>query len=42
MDMDLVVGIMQQSLTMVLLLSAPMLLIGLIVGLIVSVFQSTT
>ena len=42
MDMDLVVGIMQQSLTMVLLLSAPMLLIGLIVGLIVSVFQATT
>lgn len=42
MDMDVVVGIMQQSLTMVLLLSAPMLIIGLGVGLIVSVFQATT
>ena len=42
MNMEMVISIMQQSLTMILLLSAPMLLIGLIVGLIVSVFQATT
>jgi len=42
MDMDIVVGVMQQSLTMVLLMSAPMLLIGLTVGLLVSIFQATT
>ncbi|MBP2026412.1 flagellar biosynthetic protein FliQ [Acetoanaerobium pronyense] len=42
MDMDIVVGVMQQALTMVLLMSAPMLLIGLTVGLLVSIFQATT
>lgn len=42
MGMDIVVGVMQQALTMVLLMSAPMLLIGLTVGLLVSIFQATT
>lgn len=42
MDIDVVVTIIQQAALMILLLSAPMLLIGLAVGLIVSVFQATT
>lgn len=42
MNMEMVISIIQQSLTMIMLLSAPMLLIGLIIGLIVSVFQATT
>ena len=42
MDIDVVVNIIQQAALMVLMLSAPMLLIGLCVGLIVSVFQATT
>lgn len=42
MDIDVVVTIIQQASLMILLLSAPMLLIGLTVGLIVSVFQATT
>ena len=42
MDIDVVVNIIQQAALMILLLSAPMLLIGLAVGLIVSVFQATT
>lgn len=42
MDIDVVVNIIQQAALMIFLLSAPMLLIGLSVGLIVSVFQATT
>ena len=42
MDIDVVVNIIQQGALMILLLSAPMLLIGLVVGLIVSIFQATT
>ena len=42
MDIDVVVNIIQQAALMTLLLSAPMLLIGLVVGLIVSIFQATT
>ena len=42
MDIDVVVTIIQQAALMILLLSTPMLLIGLAVGLIVSVFQATT
>lgn len=42
MDVDVVVNIIQQAALMILLLSAPMLLIGLVVGLIVSIFQATT
>lgn len=42
MDIDVVVNIIQQASLMILLLSAPMLLIGLVVGLVVSIFQATT
>ena len=42
MDIDVVVNIIQQGALMILLLSAPMLIIGLVVGLIVSIFQATT
>lgn len=42
MDVDVVVLIFQQAAFMILLLSAPMLVIGLGVGLLVSVFQATT
>lgn len=42
MDIDVIVSIFQQAVTMILLISAPMLLIGLTVGLIVSIFQATT
>ena len=42
MDIAVVVNIIQQAALMILLLSAPMLLIGLVVGLIVSIFQATT
>lgn len=42
MSMESVISVIQQAVTMILLLSAPMLLIGLTVGLMVSVFQATT
>ena len=42
MDIDIVVNVIQQASLMILLLSAPMLLIGLVVGLAVSIFQATT
>lgn len=42
MDVDVVVSIFRQAVTMILLISAPMLLIGLLVGLVVSIFQATT
>ncbi|QXM06136.1 flagellar biosynthesis protein FliQ [Crassaminicella indica] len=37
-----IIDLMQQAMTNVILLSAPMLVLGLIVGLAVSVFQATT
>lgn len=42
MNMETVISVIQESVTMILLISAPMLLIGLLVGLLVSVFQATT
>lgn len=42
MDVDVVINIFSQAVTMILLMSAPMLLIGLGVGLIISIFQATT
>ncbi|OPJ57102.1 flagellar biosynthesis protein FliQ [Alkalithermobacter paradoxus] len=42
MDINSVVHLGQQTLTMILLLSAPVLLLSLLVGLIVSIFQATT
>ncbi len=42
MDEVLVLDIFQQAMLHVIMLSAPMLLIGLLVGLAVSIFQATT
>lgn len=42
MNADVVVSVISQAVTMILMISAPMLLIGLAVGLIVSIFQATT
>ncbi|MDD6163070.1 flagellar biosynthesis protein FliQ [Anaerovibrio slackiae] len=42
MSGDLVIQMAQEALRMVLLISAPMLGLGLLVGLAVSVFQATT
>ncbi len=42
MSGDLVVQLAQQALVIVLIVAAPMLGLGLIVGLMVSVFQATT
>lgn len=42
MSGDLVIQLAQQALMIVLLVSAPMLGLGLVVGLAVSVFQATT
>jgi flagellar biosynthetic protein FliQ len=42
MSGDVVIQMAQQALMMVLLISAPMLGLGLAVGLLVSVFQATT
>ena len=42
MSGDLVIQLAQEALMIVLLVSAPMLGLGLIVGLLVAVFQSTT
>ena len=42
MSADLVIQLGQEALMIVLLVSAPMLGLGLIVGLMVSVFQATT
>lgn len=42
MDADFVIGLAGQAVYTVLKASAPMLVIGLVVGLIVSIFQATT
>ncbi len=42
MSLDFVVGIMAESIRVTLLLSAPVLLVGLIVGLVISLFQAVT
>lgn len=42
MDVNFVISVAQQAITMVLLISAPMLIFGLVVGLMVSIFQATT
>jgi len=42
MDFDLVVRIVRDSLLQILLLAAPMLGIGMFVGLLISIFQATT
>lgn len=42
MSGDLVIQLAQEALLMVMLISAPMLGLGLLVGLLVSIFQATT
>ncbi|MDR0454622.1 MAG: flagellar biosynthesis protein FliQ [Deferribacteraceae bacterium] len=42
MDADLVISLMIQTLQIAVLAAAPMLLFGLVVGLIVSIFQAVT
>ena len=42
MDADLVVSLMMSALKVAVLIAAPMLLFGLIVGLLVSIFQAVT
>ena len=42
MDADLVVSLMMNALKVAVLIAAPMLLFGLIVGLLVSIFQAVT
>lgn len=39
---NMVINLAQNAVTMVLMLAAPMLLFGLVVGLLVSIFQATT
>ncbi len=42
MNQGEVISIMQQALYMVIILSAPMLIIGMVVGIAVSIFQAAT
>ncbi len=42
MSTDLIMGIAFETIKVTLLVSAPMLLIGLVVGLIISIFQAVT
>ncbi|SHG92938.1 flagellar biosynthesis protein FliQ [Tepidibacter thalassicus] len=42
MDVNSAINLGQQALTMVLLLASPILILSLIVGLLVSIFQATT
>lgn len=42
MDFDMTIKIVRESLLQILLVSAPMLGVGLVVGLMISIFQATT
>ncbi len=42
MTVDLIIGLMAEAVKVTLLLSAPMLMVGLVVGLIISIFQAVT
>lgn len=42
MDMGFAVSLMRTAVFQILVLSAPLLLIGMVVGLIISIFQATT
>lgn len=42
MDQAEVITVLQDAITTILLVSAPMLIIGMVVGVIVSIFQATT
>ena len=42
MSLDFIVGIMAETIKVILLVSAPVLLVGLIVGVLISLFQAVT
>ncbi len=42
MSLDLIVGIMAETVRITLLISAPVLLVGLVVGVVISLFQAVT
>lgn len=42
MNVDLIIGLAAEAIKVTLLLSAPMLIVGLTVGLVVSIFQAVT
>jgi flagellar biosynthesis protein FliQ len=42
MSLDFIVGIMAETIKVTLLVSAPVLLVGLIVGVVISLFQAVT
>lgn len=42
MDMQLLIDIMKETFTIAIFLSAPCLILGLVVGVIISIFQSVT
>ncbi|MCE5284106.1 MAG: flagellar biosynthesis protein FliQ [Deltaproteobacteria bacterium] len=42
MSLDLIVGIMAETVRLTLLISAPVLLVGLVVGVVISLFQAVT
>ena len=42
MSVDFIVGIMAETIRITLMISAPVLLVGLIVGVVISLFQAVT
>jgi flagellar biosynthesis protein FliQ len=42
MDVDFIVGIMAEAIRITLMISAPVLIVGLIVGVVISLFQAVT
>lgn len=42
MSLDFIVGIMAETIRVTLLISAPVLLVGLVVGVVISLFQAVT
>ncbi len=42
MSLDFIVGIMAETIRITLLISAPVLLVGLVVGVVISLFQAVT
>ncbi len=42
MSLDLIVGLMAETVRITLLISAPVLLVGLVVGVVISLFQAVT
>ncbi len=42
MDLGMAVNILRSAIAQILMLAAPLLLVGLVVGLVISIFQATT